>query len=251
MAFNIPDESEAAFPAQAGLFQTDLDILVAGHNGIGVVSGCDVTAQGSPNMTVAVAAGTARIGGNLVTVAGGNVTITAANATNPRFDLIVVDNSGAKSAVAGTAAASPIVPTHPGSTYAALATVYVPANDTAVNTNQITDKRVILEAWSFTTPVNAQTGTTYTLVAGDAGKAIEVSNAGAHVLTVPLNSSVAFPIGTVIEIFRHGVGSVTITPAGGVTFRHPYASLALRSQYSTCTIRKRATDEWVVAGDFI
>ncbi len=57
MPFTIPDESEAAFAPQARLFQTDLETLALAHNGTGVLSGCAVTAQGSPDMTVAVAAG--------------------------------------------------------------------------------------------------------------------------------------------------------------------------------------------------
>ena len=44
--------------------------------------------------------------------------------------------------------------------------------------------------------LNAQTGTTYTLVIGDAGKTVTMDNASAMTLTIPANASVAFPIGT-------------------------------------------------------
>jgi WD40 repeat protein len=148
VAFTIQDKSEAAFPAQAGLFQTDIDILVAADDGTKVRYGCAVTAQGSPNMTVAVAAGAVEVAGVVVAVAAGNVTITNADATNPRFDLIVVSNTGVKSAVAGTPAAyvegtsTPLVPALPANSVA-LATVYVPAGDTAIASNQIVDKRVM------------------------------------------------------------------------------------------------------------
>lgn len=108
-----------------------------------------------------------------------------------------------------------------------------------------------VETWYPLISVNSQTGTSYTLTLGDGAKAVEVSNAGDHILTIPANSTVAFPVGTVIEIARMGTGSVTLTPASGVTLRHPYASLAIRSQFGTSTIRKRATDEWIVVGDFI
>jgi hypothetical protein len=110
MPFTVPDESEAAFQAQSGVYQTDLDALVAGQGGTGVLTGCAVTAQGSPDMTLAVAAGTVLVAGTRVTVASGNVTVTTANATDPRFDIVVVNNSGTKSVVAGTAATSPIMP---------------------------------------------------------------------------------------------------------------------------------------------
>ena len=62
----------------------DLDILVQGIKGEGVISGCAVTAQGSANMTLAVAAGTVRIGGAMASVSAGNVTITTADATPSR-----------------------------------------------------------------------------------------------------------------------------------------------------------------------
>ena len=75
MPFTIPNLADASFPVQANLFSTHIAALVAGIDGAGVVSGCAVTAQGSPNMTVAVAAGQVRFNDILVTVASGNVTV--------------------------------------------------------------------------------------------------------------------------------------------------------------------------------
>lgn len=123
--------------------QTDINALVAGIGGDGVVSGCAVTAQSTPDMTVAVAAGVARVNGANVTVSAGNVTITTANATNPRIDLIVVNSSGTKSATAGTAAANPKAPDIPASSVL-LAMVYVPANQTTITNSLITDKRAVI-----------------------------------------------------------------------------------------------------------
>src|SRR5262245_56819024 len=105
MSFTIPNAASAEDGTQAQIDSRDFDTIIAAFSGTGVVSGCAVTAQGTPHMTVAVAAGTVAVAGTQVAVTGGNVTITAANATNPRFDLICVDNTGAKSAVAGAAAA--------------------------------------------------------------------------------------------------------------------------------------------------
>ncbi len=143
MAFTVPNAGAAGFPDQAEPDAVDLDILVQGIQGDGVLSGCAVTAQGSPDMTVAVASGSVRIGGTIATVTTGNVTIAAADGTNPRFDLIAVDTAGTKSRVAGTAAANAVFPTVPANSVI-LAAVYVPANDTAINANQITDKRAII-----------------------------------------------------------------------------------------------------------
>ncbi|MFO0773703.1 MAG: hypothetical protein U0172_03445 [Nitrospiraceae bacterium] len=140
--FTIPNLADAAFSAQAIPDKVDLDILAAGARGDGVLSGAAVTAQGSPDMTLAVAAGVVKIGDKLASVSAGNVTITTANATNPRFDLVVVNDAGTKSVTAGTAAANPAYPAIP-STSVVLAAVYVPANDTAIQSNQIVDKRVL------------------------------------------------------------------------------------------------------------
>jgi hypothetical protein len=76
----------------------------------------------------------------------------------------------------------------------------------------------------------------------DAGKVIEMNSASATTVTVPTNASVAFPIGTVLRIYRMGAGTVTPTAAGGVTIRNV---AAIAAQYGTVTLRKRATDEWV------
>ncbi len=154
MAFTIPNEADAFAAAQAAPDKVDLDILAAGYNGNGVIKGaaaeCVVTAQTTPDMTVAVAAGIIAVGSVMVSVIAGNVTITAANATNPRFDLIVIDNAGVKSAVAGTSAAAPVFPAIPANSVV-LAAVYVPANDTTMAANQITDKRILINPYGVLT----------------------------------------------------------------------------------------------------
>lgn len=68
---------------------------------------------------------------------------------------------------------------------------------------------------TFTT--NAQSGAGYTLVLADAGKLVTVSNGSAQNLTIPLNSSVAFPTGTTIDVLNIGAGTWTVTATGGVT----------------------------------
>jgi hypothetical protein len=103
-------------------------------------------------------------------------------------------------------------------------------------------------ATSTAVAVNAQTGASYTLVLADAGKVIERNNASANTTTVPPNSSVAFPTGTVVEVTQYGAGQTTIVAGSGVTIRTP-STLVLRARYSSVALRKRATDEWVLAGD--
>ncbi|GAA1915361.1 hypothetical protein GCM10009775_04820 [Microbacterium aoyamense] len=95
---------------------------------------------------------------------------------------------------------------------------------------------------------SAQTAN-YTLVLADGGNAVSMSNASARTITVPPNSTAAFPVGTVIELLRLGSGAVTVVAGSGVTIRTAGGLLALRAQYSAASIRKRATNEWVLVGD--
>jgi hypothetical protein len=94
---------------------------------------------------------------------------------------------------------------------------------------------------------NAQTGTTYTLVLSDAAKLVEISNTSAITLTVPTNASVAFPIGTQINILQTNTGQITVGGAGVTINATP--GLKLRSQWSSATLIKRGTDTWVLVGD--
>lgn len=144
--FKVPINDANFNTNQARIYTTDFDALVQGVKGEGVVTGCAVTAQGSPDMTVAVAAGTVKIAGALVTVSSGNVTITTANAIYPRIDIVVVNSSGTKSVTAGAATTvNTVMPAIPASSVI-LAAVYVPANDTAIATAQITDKKVPVQS---------------------------------------------------------------------------------------------------------
>ena len=96
--------------------------------------------------------------------------------------------------------------------------------------------------------LNTQTSA-YTLVLGDAGKIVEMNVSSACTLTIPLNASVAFPTGTVISVFQLGAGQLNIVGAGGVTIDSAGSKTHLNVQYSSGALRKRGTDEWVLAGD--
>lgn len=96
--------------------------------------------------------------------------------------------------------------------------------------------------------LNAQTGTSYTAVLGDDGDLVTLDNAAAITFTVPPNSSVAFGIGTQINIMQLGAGQVTITAGAGVTLRSAGSKLKTSAQYAVATCCKIATDTWVVIG---
>ena len=71
--------------------------------------------------------------------------------------------------------------------------------------------------------------------------------ATANTLTVPPNSTVAFEVGTVINVHQRGAGQTTIVQGVGVTVRTD-ETLKLRKQWATAVLIKRGTDEWVLAG---
>jgi hypothetical protein len=77
---------------------------------------------------------------------------------------------------------------------------------------------------------------------------IEISKATAVTLTVPTNATVAYPVGTSIDILQTGAGQVTVAGAVGVTV-NATPGLKLRAQWSSATLIKRATDTWVLLGD--
>ena len=97
--------------------------------------------------------------------------------------------------------------------------------------------------------INAQTGTTYTTVLTDDGKLVTCDNAAAIALTIPPNSSIAYGIGTQINIMQLGAGQVTITAGAGVTLRSAGNKLKTNAQYAVATCCKIATDTWVVVGN--
>jgi hypothetical protein len=94
-----------------------------------------------------------------------------------------------------------------------------------------------------------QAGTTYTLALADAGTVVETTSASAVAVTIPPNSSVAFTIGTTIELLQYGTGALTVAAGAGVTIRSTDGLLSARTQYSALSLRKRGINEWVLAGD--
>jgi hypothetical protein len=96
---------------------------------------------------------------------------------------------------------------------------------------------------------NAQTGTTYTLVAADLGKLVTTSNASAVTVTVPPS---VFAAGNIINLQSIGVGLTSLAQGAGVTITSTGATASapkLRAQYSACTIICTASNTFTVVGD--
>lgn len=120
--------------------------------------------------------------------------------------------------------------------------------DNAVTQAKLAD-RVVGSAEYDNLTLNAQTGTTYTLVLTDAHKFVTLSNASAITLTVPPNSSVAFETGDQVNLMQLGAGQVTIAAGSGVTIRSEGSKLKLKAQYAVATLLKIDTDTWVAIGN--
>jgi hypothetical protein len=108
---------------------------------------------------------------------------------------------------------------------------------------------VWIEQDDTTISFNAQTGTTYTLVAADLGKIVTLSNTGGITLTVPPS---VFSTGNIINIQAINTGQVTLAQGAGVTITSTGATSSapkLRTRYSAATIICTASNTFTVIGD--
>ena len=96
--------------------------------------------------------------------------------------------------------------------------------------------------------INAQTGTSYTLVLTDGGKMVTSSNGSAQTITVPPNSSVAFPVGTQILFQNLGSANATLAQGSGVTIQSKDSNKEIDGQYASAVCIKTATDTWSLIG---
>ena len=121
---------------------------------------------------------------------------------------------------------------------------------TLTGTQTLTNKT--LTAPVVTYSINAQTTTAYVTVASDAGAFITVSNASANTFKIPTNASVAYAIGTTIQVMNIGAGTCTIsavTPATTtITSAGATSASPTLAQWKAAQCIKTATDTWLVFG---
>jgi hypothetical protein len=136
-------------------------------------------------------------------------------------------------------------------------TLTLPAtsNDTLVGkatTDTLTNKTLtapVINTAKINLTLNAQTGTTYTLVAADSGKLVTSSNANPVVITIPPS---IFAAGEQINVQSIGAGLTSFAAGSGVTVTSTGATSAapiLRAQFSACTIICTASNVFTVIGD--
>lgn len=117
-----------------------------------------------------------------------------------------------------------------------------------------TDHTLLLDTISFSSlatqnyvTINDATDN-YTLALVDAANMVTMSNVSAKTITVPLYSSVAFPLGTQIQITNYGPGQLSIAGASGVTIQS-LDGLNIKGVYGKVQLTKTGTDRWLMAGD--
>jgi len=94
----------------------------------------------------------------------------------------------------------------------------------------------------------------YTAVLANNGQVVTMDNASANTFSIPTNASVAFAIGTQINVLQIGAGQTTIqaVTSGTTSILSTGATAAapkLRARYAMATCIKAATDTWYVVGD--
>ncbi len=110
-----------------------------------------------------------------------------------------------------------------------------------------------LDAGGKVTPEQASAGIVQiteatALALSHAGKLLSANSASALTVTIPLNATAAFPVGTEIELCQYGVGAVTVAATEGVTLLSMDASVSAAGQYACMTLKKLDTDTWLLAG---
>jgi hypothetical protein len=168
--------------------------------------------------------------------------LSKASATDMDFTWIANDQGDITGVTAGTGI-TVTSPTGP------VPTVSI---DTAVTVDKTTAQTLTnktLTAPLINLAFNAQTGTTYTLVAADSGKLVTSSNAASIVITVPPST---FAAGEQINVQSIGVGLTSFAQGSGVTITSTGATASapiLRARYSACTIICTASNTFTIIGD--
>lgn len=103
-------------------------------------------------------------------------------------------------------------------------------------------------------PLNIVTkSSNFTFALSDGGKMVEINSSTGITAGVPQDSDVGFTAGTQILLVATGSGAVTIasSPAGTVTINSKGGLLNMNGQWSTATLIKRSSNNWLIAGDMI
>lgn len=244
--------------------------------GVKVGTGDELEPYGDGSgMNVKVDSGQALIRGhyysNTATV---TLTVTAANPTNPRIDLVVLEldpsaNTIVLRVVAGTPAGSPVAPalvqTDAGVYQLKMAEIAVAANAFSITAPNVTDTRPFLAtaadlAAAVTTlqsnVTSLQTGkqdilagiisrsSAHTLLVTDTNDLVQAS--GTFSITVPANT---FGAGARVDVANTGTGTLTFVAGAGLTLQSKDAKVQLTKQFASATVFFTSATTALLVGD--
>jgi hypothetical protein len=91
--------------------------------------------------------------------------------------------------------------------------------------------------------------TSFTLSLADSGRTIDAESSTSITVTIPLNSSVPFLVGTQIAFIQTGAGQLVFDPASGVTLLSKNSNKKIAARYSPATLIQKSANTWVLIGD--
>lgn len=274
--------TDAAVPFPIGTFidvlqQSTISVTIVGAAGVTLfaqagsvgASGAVTTGQGSRVRLYKLTAANWLASGDVVEKAIISRTVSTSLALTDLGDLVQINAAATISVTVPTAAsiAWPIGGSVDVMQYGAGPVVIVAAAGVTINTQaaailQLANRysvasltKIATDEWVLTgdlvdQAVNVQTAS-YTLLISDQNDLVEMNVATANTLTVPAAATVAFPIGTFVDVIQYGVGATTITPAAGVTIRSNGGLLQPVAQYTQVRLTKIALNEWLLSGKYI
>lgn len=217
-------------------FETDTNKMKIG-NGSTAWNSLSYAITGAVGTVTSVTAGTGLSGGTITTTGTIAIDSTVATLTGTQ----TLTNKTLTTPVISTISNTGTI-TLPTAT-----TTLVGTDTTDTLTNKtLTDPKINLA-------FDAETAS-YTAVLANNGQVVTMNNASANIFSIPTNASVAFPIGTQINVLQIGAGQTTIqaVTSGTTSILSTGGTAAapkLRARYSAATCVKAGTDLWYVFGD--
>lgn len=106
---------------------------------------------------------------------------------------------------------------------------------------------------AYTSAINTVSGTTYTFVLADYKQTVLCTSSSSVTLTIPPESSVAWPAGSILTIVQSGTGQVTVEGGSGVTLNTQggVGARKTRYQHQIASVYKTAADTWMITGDLV
>ncbi|NOG70514.1 hypothetical protein [Roseicella sp. DB1501] len=185
-------------------------------------------AQATPNMTVALDAGSIFTGTTLTEIAPQSTATITAPVSNSRIDRIVIDNTtGAVSVVAGTAAASPNPPALPTGK-SPVAQVLLTSTTTAITNNLITDER------NFGGMASSGFGTQTTLASASTCNLGSITTQNVKITGTTTINSFGSSASTMVPIYMiEFAASLTLTNSAALTLP---GGVSIQTQPGDCAI---------------